>query len=127
MKLFLILFTSFTISTLTANAHDKITFKNKESFNQSCETGKTCTTFDLIKEIEKSELTNVGQWIKDNSSLFQYKVEGTIIHLQVLNPSPEKTIFEKMFHLMGLNEIEILEGDSKGVYSVDEFLSLYQF
>jgi hypothetical protein len=127
MKALLILFTVFVFNGLNVKAHDKITFKTKESFNQACEKGKFCTTFDLVKIEDNGNLSEAGKFIEQNSSLFQYTLEGTIINLHVLSNAPEKIIYEKLFYVMGLFEIEILEGDSKGTYSVEEFLNLYQF
>lgn len=127
MKSYLILFISFFLINVSSNAHDKIVFKTKESFNQSCESDKFCSQFDMLNSDDKESIKSASKFIKDNSTIFKATAEGTVINLQVLTPTPEKAYYEKLFHLLNLQEIEILEGDSKGIYSVDEFLSLYNF
>lgn len=127
MKSALILFISFFLLNTGLKAHDKIVFKTKESFNQSCESGKFCSQFDMLNTDDKEAIKSTGKFIKENSKIFQASAEGTIVNLQVLASTPEKAYYEKLFHLLNLQEIEILEGDAKGIYSVEEFLSLYKF
>jgi hypothetical protein len=120
----LILMIIFSVNSF---AHEKITFKNKESFNQACESGKFCSTFDLISLSQGGGLKEAGQLVSDNPDIFQGSYDGTIVHLEILKSQPDRAIYEKLFYTMGLFEIEILEGEAKGTYSVEAFLDLYDF
>ncbi len=126
MKLRLILLLTLFISYFQVTAHDKITIRTKESFNAARE-GKHHTTFDLIEVEDKNTLKEANRFIKDNAAYMSATLEGNIVHLDISSAQAQKVVYQKLFHLLGLQEIEILEGDAKGIYSVDEFLNLYEF
>jgi len=113
------------ISVFTLNAHDKITFQNKESFNSSCGEGMLCSQFNLGEIKDKTDLKSANQFIKENPTLIKAERRDSQVGLTVFSTTESKIIYQKLFLQLGLQEIEILEGDAKGVYSVDEFLNLY--
>jgi hypothetical protein len=115
------------VTSVDSFAHERIVFKEKKSFNQECESGKFCSTFDLLKSEEKDKLSVAESMVRDNPEIFQGTKDGSIVHLKVLKNTDLRAIYEKLFATMGLKEIEILEGEAKGIYSVNEFLDLYEF
>lgn len=127
MKSILILFISFFLFQSGIKAHDKIVFKTKESFNRACEKGKFCSSFDLVALESKSDLSNTEEFIQNNSSVLKWSIQNTLVELEILSDQPQKVYYQKFFYTMGLHEIEILEGEGKGVYLVEDFLNLYDF
>lgn len=127
MKSILFVFISFFLALNALKAHDRIVFKNKDSFNQSCEKGKYCSNFDLVKIESKSHLSSTEEFIQNNSSILKWTINETQVKLEITSDQPEKVYYQKLFQTMGLHEIEIQNGKNKGIYSVEEFLNLYEF
>lgn len=124
MKFQLLLFTLFLAFSSSTQAIDKITLLNKESFNAPAD-NNNCSTFDLGTTQDDPSVKPVISWLDANSAILKYSLNATSMNLCLVSDKVEKVIYQKLFAKLGIHEIEILEGDAKGVYSIDDFLNLY--
>jgi hypothetical protein len=124
MKFQLLFLTLFLVLSSNIQAIDKITLLNKESFNAKSDLNN-CSTFDLGATTDDPYLKSTISWMDANSSILTYSLNSSALNICMLSEKVEKVIYQKLFYKLGIHEIEILDGDAKGVYSIDEFLNLY--
>lgn len=125
MKILTTLLTIIAFYGAQAQSIEKISIKNKESFLTSCENGKFCTEFSVGENPDKTALENYFNYVHVNAAFVSSTQNGNNIRLVVNGDKSERVVFQKLFYKLGVFEIEILEGNSKGTYSLDDFLNLY--
>lgn len=120
--LFATLFFLF-ISNLGVNAQDKVSFSKKETFNAS---DKNVAVSKIILTDFKNGLPEAArQFLENNSSFIAYTVKDNVLNLEVNLDKNEKVIYLKLFSQLGIHQVEIKKGKESGVYSIDDFLYLY--
>lgn len=124
MRFSILFLTLFLVLSSNIQAIDKITLLNKESFNAQSDSNN-CSTFNLGVTQEDASVKPALGWMDANSSILSYTLQSTSLNLCLVTEKVEKVIYQKLFYKLGIHEIEILEGDAKGVYAIDDFLNLY--
>lgn len=124
MKFQLLFLTLFLVVSSNIQAIDKITLLNKESFNAKSDLNN-CSTFDLGASQDDPNLKPAISWMDANATILKYTLNSTALNVCLVSEKVEKVIYQKLFYKLGIHEIEILEGDAKGIYSIDEFLNPY--
>lgn len=124
MKNIFALILLWVIISTSANAQDKIAFRNKKSFHQNFEKTKFCSTFEItISSADK--LIEFESHIKDNPSVYELIKDGSTYQLKVITENFDKVYYDKLFYSFANFEFEIVKGNSKGVYTMEQFFKLY--
>jgi hypothetical protein len=125
MKFLFTLFTVLLLSNLQSQSIEKITFKTQKDFMFSCENGKFCSSFSAGENPDQKALDNLTQYIQVNKTIMSSVQDASNILLTINGDKSERVVYQKIFYVLGVFQIEILEGDKKGIYYVDDFLNLY--
>ena len=125
MKFLLTIATFLLLNNLQSQSIEKITFNSQSDFMASCDNGKFCSSFSVGENPDQKALDNYFNYAKVNSAAITTSQNATQIQLILNGDKSERVVYQKIFHVLGVFQIEILEGNHKGIYYVDDFLNLY--
>ena len=91
----------------------------------SCENGKFCSSFNTGENPDPKAIENYSQYVQVNKTIMNSVQNASDILLTINGDKSERVVYQKIFYVLGVFQIEILEGDKKGIYYVDDFLNLY--
>lgn len=123
MKKQAILLVTLLISTLNLLAQDKVTINQKEDFNKTEENVIVSTI--VLSDFPNGLPIAAQQFLDNNAAFLTYKLEKNKIILSVNTDKNEKVVYMKFFYQLGIHEIHISKGKEKGIYTIEDFLNLY--
>lgn len=111
------------MSILSVNAQDKVSFSKKDAFN-SLEKNVAVSSI-ILTDFPNGLPEAAKQFLENNSSFITYTVKDNVLNLEVNLDKNEKVIYLKLFSQLGIHQVEIKKGKETGVYTIEDFLNLY--
>jgi len=89
-------------------------------FEKNAQTSEVLLQFNLDEVLTQTELNSITEWVNDNSTIVQFKNDGSKVDFIVKLASFDRNVYLKAFMMMNISDIILTDGKS---VSIEEFLS----
>ncbi|MBX7051354.1 MAG: hypothetical protein K1X54_04905 [Flavobacteriales bacterium] len=113
------------VASVCAFAQHKVSVSAVSDF-KTIRNGMVESTFVFDHELSASELAEFSEWTGSNAAVGTFNLSGRTLVTSIKADMNNSHIYGKMFHLLGVESLEVMVGGQKKVMDIDAFFAHFQ-
>lgn len=113
------------VASVCAFAQHKVSVNAVSDF-KTIRNGMVESTFVFDHELSAAEVSEFAEWTSNNAAVGTFNLVGKTLVTNIKADMNNSHVYAKMFHLLGVDSLEVIVGGQKKVMDIDAFFAHFQ-